>query len=186
MAKRVRVKEVLIVALENLLKRTTLDNIKVTDIIEEAGVSRTTFYRHFKDKFDLINWYYVKHMRELRAKYLESQDAYNLTLDLIRYMGEKRDFFIKISNYHGQNSFLAFFIESMVKGDTEYLKKRLGVDTLTSEMQYAIRYNNTGTIFMIYDWMYRDCPETPEEMMDILLNTMTPWLREIFMTAKDV
>lgn len=186
MARRVSVNDLLISSLENLLKKTDLDSIKVTDIIAEAGVSRTTFYRHFRDKYDLINWYYVQYMRELRAKYLETQDAYNLTLDLIRYLGEKREFFLKISGYHGQNSFLEYFIDSMVKGDTEYLKRRLGTEELSPADEYIVRFNATGMISMVYEWMSNDCPETAEELMEILVDTMTPRLRDIFMTAKDV
>jgi len=186
MAKRVSVNQVLINALETLLKKTDLDSIKVTDIIEEAGVSRTTFYRHFKDKYDLINWYYVQYMRELRAKYLESQDAYNLTLDLIRYFGEKREFFLKISGYHGQNSFLEYFMESMYKGDISYLKKRLRVEDLTPQQEYLVRFNSTGMISMVYDWMAQDCPQSAEELMEMLLMIMSPELKYYFMTSKDV
>jgi AcrR family transcriptional regulator len=34
----------------------TLENIKVSDICQEARISRSTFYRLFEDKYDVINW----------------------------------------------------------------------------------------------------------------------------------
>ena len=44
--------------LEEQLKRKHIDSITVNDIIADVGVSRTTFYRHFEDKFALVNWIY--------------------------------------------------------------------------------------------------------------------------------
>ena len=45
-------------AFENLLKEKSFDDISVSMICKEAGVSRATFYYHFKDKFDMSQWHY--------------------------------------------------------------------------------------------------------------------------------
>ena len=45
-------------AMEYLLSRKNLDDIPVSEIAKMAGVSRRTFYRHFCDKYELVNWYY--------------------------------------------------------------------------------------------------------------------------------
>ncbi len=43
---------------ENLLQKKTIDHISVTEIIQEAHVARNTFYKYFKDKYDLgIKWF---------------------------------------------------------------------------------------------------------------------------------
>ena len=31
------------------------DDIRTSDILEESGVSRSTFYRHYRDKYDMVN-----------------------------------------------------------------------------------------------------------------------------------
>ena len=43
-------------AVLRLLNRETLDKITVGDIAREAGVSRKTFYYHFHDIYDLLEW----------------------------------------------------------------------------------------------------------------------------------
>lgn len=43
-------------ALMQLLETRPLDEVRVMDIIERAGYSRKTFYRHFDDKTHLLNW----------------------------------------------------------------------------------------------------------------------------------
>ncbi len=39
-------------AIKELIKENPLDKITVTDIVLKAGMTRQTFYRYFKDKYD--------------------------------------------------------------------------------------------------------------------------------------
>lgn len=43
-------------ALKNLLLKKPFHKITINDITEECGVSRMTFYYHFKDIYDLVEW----------------------------------------------------------------------------------------------------------------------------------
>lgn len=53
-----RTKIALAEALIRLIKKKPFDKITVGDIIEECGSSRRTFYYHFRDKQDLICWFF--------------------------------------------------------------------------------------------------------------------------------
>ena len=45
-------------AFEQLLCSNGFEGISVSMICKEAGISRATFYYHFKDKFDVSQWHY--------------------------------------------------------------------------------------------------------------------------------
>ena len=45
-------------AFEQVLKTKPFEKITVADITSKCGISRQTFYNHFLDKFDLVNWIY--------------------------------------------------------------------------------------------------------------------------------
>lgn len=47
-------KEILMQTLHDMMCSTPFEQITVTDILNESGVSRTTFYRHFYGKTDLL------------------------------------------------------------------------------------------------------------------------------------
>lgn len=47
-------------ALKELLKSRTLDRITIQDVADAAHVSRKTFYYHFHDIFDLLEWMMVE------------------------------------------------------------------------------------------------------------------------------
>ena len=49
-------KRALETSLKNLLAKKPLDKITINDIAEDCGISRMTFYYHFKDIYDLIEW----------------------------------------------------------------------------------------------------------------------------------
>lgn len=49
-------KRALAASLKKLLEKKPLDKVTVIDIIEDCEVNRQTFYYHFKDIYDLIDW----------------------------------------------------------------------------------------------------------------------------------
>ena len=44
-------------AMKQCMAKMPIERITVRQIVELSGTTRQTFYRHFQDKYDLINWY---------------------------------------------------------------------------------------------------------------------------------
>lgn len=42
-----------------LLQKNTLDNISIKEIVSKAGVNRSTYYRHYESKLDVVRHYYA-------------------------------------------------------------------------------------------------------------------------------
>ena len=57
-------KEALATALKKLLEQQPLSKISVKHITDYCNISRNTFYYHFKDKYELINWMFYTDMLE--------------------------------------------------------------------------------------------------------------------------
>ena len=60
-------------SLKKLLLQKPLNKITISDIAEECGISRMTFYYHFKDIYDLVEWTCV----EDAAQALEGKKTYD-------------------------------------------------------------------------------------------------------------
>lgn len=43
-------------SLKNLLLKKPLTKITINDIADDCGINRMTFYYHFKDIYDLVEW----------------------------------------------------------------------------------------------------------------------------------
>ena len=66
-------KRALEASLKKLLLQKPLNKITINDITEDCGISRMTFYYHFKDIYDLVEWACV----EDAARALEGKKTYN-------------------------------------------------------------------------------------------------------------
>lgn len=66
-------KRALEASLKHLLLKKPLDKITVTDIADDCGINRMTFYYHFKDIYDLVEWSCVQDA----AKALDGKKTYS-------------------------------------------------------------------------------------------------------------
>lgn len=58
-------KRILAMSLKKLLESRTLDNITIQDLVDDAEVSRKTFYYHFRDVYDLLEWILIDEGKRL-------------------------------------------------------------------------------------------------------------------------
>ena len=52
-------KQILADALDRLLEKKPLEKIRINDLTEACGVNRQTFYYHFHDIYELVEWMYL-------------------------------------------------------------------------------------------------------------------------------
>ena len=55
MKKNAQTQNTIVHAFNRLILTADFDEVTVNDIASEAGISRATFYRHFRDKYDVMN-----------------------------------------------------------------------------------------------------------------------------------
>lgn len=58
--KRKTPKEILSASFQELAAVKSIDKITIQEIVDNCGYSPATFYRYFKDKYDLIAWEYAR------------------------------------------------------------------------------------------------------------------------------
>ena len=63
--KRKTAKEILAESFRELAQSIPIDKITVKDIITNCGYSQATFYRQFRDKYDLIAWSYTRDLESI-------------------------------------------------------------------------------------------------------------------------
>ena len=72
-------KRALEASLKNLLLKKPLTKITINDIAEDCEINRMTFYYHFKDIYDLVEWSCIEDAR----KALEGKKTYQSLINLI-------------------------------------------------------------------------------------------------------
>ena len=59
-------------AMKAMAREIPFSKITVEDLCARCGLNRTSFYYHFKDKYDLANWIFDTEYRQCREKFLFS------------------------------------------------------------------------------------------------------------------
>ena len=91
-------KRALEASLKELLRHKPLDKITVSDLTDHCGVNRMTFYYHFKDIYDLVEWC----CEEDAARALAGQKTYDTWqqgfLQILQSLQKDKVFYINV--YH--------------------------------------------------------------------------------------
>ena len=107
-------------ALRELIEEMPFDKINVTHICEKCHMSRKSFYYHFKDKYDLVDWiFYSEFITEVQRNAYET--AWDFLADICAYFYRERTFYRSALRIHGQNSFRESFAEAMEPFIREFL-----------------------------------------------------------------
>lgn len=86
------IKRLLADAFEELIQTKSIDTITVNDVVERADISRTTFYRYFKDKYDLMHWSFCQCIDELADSNRGAATFRILLVKLFTFFGENAPF----------------------------------------------------------------------------------------------
>ena len=97
-------------AFNRLLRENDFHKISVEMIMEKATVSRSTFYRYFKDKYDVMNANY-KNLLDYYVSPEHSSNYRDLCYHLFKYGQENLMMFKNALNSTGFNSFRNFIYE---------------------------------------------------------------------------
>ena len=112
-------KKVLAYAMKDLMRQRPLSKITVGDICAACDMNRKSFYYHFRDKYDLVNWIFYT---EFFEEYQQEKDELAPSDALVRFcmfFQKNMPFYRAALKQTGQNSFYEYLgdvIRPMVTG----------------------------------------------------------------------
>ena len=162
----VRSRKALMDALVHLLSEKTLEKITVKDLIIQADVSRSTFYRNFVDKYDFLDWT----MNELLIEGIQKQSWFKQSPNsdtyfenFFQYIYEHRVYFKAFINSVNWQQFRDKFVNNALMGYKEILQDQnidIPIDLLASYIVGA------HTEVVSY-WLKSNIKYSPEFMAEL-------------------
>lgn len=145
--------------------------VTVSDITLAAGINRATFYRHYKDKVDVLNQYSrtVFAMLNEENKILNNKESYSLPEDLVKvfeHVSENALFYRVMLGKNGNPDFvekIRNYIQMRIKNS---LPSTLTVDETL--LNLYIVYSAHASFGAVLWWLENDMPYSPEEMIRVL------------------
>lgn len=99
-------------ALKKRLACMSFDKITVTELAEDCGVNRQTFYYHFEDIFDLANWCFRNEAETILGFDEEHFDWKKSVRSLISYIDKNNDMCTSLLNSMGHRALKRTFSDS--------------------------------------------------------------------------
>lgn len=176
-----RTHKLLFDALISLLSEKSFDNINVTDICNKAMIHRTTFYKHFEDKYNLLDYLIsqlVETFEEKSSKETPVDNPRQYYVNLFRLLLEHMQENIKMYSVGLLNT--GSTIKVLQKIIVECTKSKLENDA--NELVFLIpipilsEFYSSAMVSLASWWVENNMPLSIDEMVkygDIMINRLS-------------
>lgn len=163
-----------------------IEKITIKEITDKAGVIRPTFYNHFQDKYELLEWIIKKQILEpVRPLIFAGMTDEGLTL-VFTTIQKEREFYEKAVKLEGQNSFGSIVKKCIQETLLEMLMSRKGTAERRKNSKYPwltpenmAEFYAQSMCFVIINWINRGMDIAPREITDIYNYIMTTPMHEV-------
>ena len=160
----INTKKIILDATIKLMKNNKINKLTVQKILDEANVSRSTFYKFFSDKYDVIN-YYFKYYADSMLNKSYNQDSENNCA--YQFLYDNKDYFLNAFEIEGQNSFKNFFYDYHYKSCAEVYLANTNKETLSEDDKIALEFYCIGALHIAKQWLMNGAKESPKHMEEL-------------------
>lgn len=162
-------KNALAKVMKELMAHQAFSKISVGDICEACGMNRKSFYYHFRDKYDLVNWIFQTEF--IATVHIgDYQNSWDFWSDVCTYLYQERTFYLCALQIEGQNSFREYFTQTIEPFLMAFANDLFG----TGAPPFYITFVSDAFMASILRWLQEGAQLPPEQYLaqlrQILLN----------------
>lgn len=164
MADSALTKRVLGDSLKELMQKKPLAKISVGDITSHCDINRQTFYYHFKDKYDLVNWIYSSETISYMTSFSDKAHWADGMCDLCLYMQQNKKFYINALSTPGQNSFQEYLTDFLFDLILSLLDELCGERKVDQrDLDFIANFYSLAFVALVMQWAQHGMKEDPVE-----------------------
>ncbi len=149
-------------SMKNLMGAKSFSKISITDICDGCGMNRKSFYYHFKDKYDLMNWiFYSDFIGMIGTRQCEG--GWELLEAVCELFYNEQGFYRSAFKTAGQNSFREYLLESM-HPLVDFLFENIWSDVEARDIIGKLFCE--GYILAVKYWLDGGCKTPPKQFVD--------------------
>lgn len=157
-------KHVLTESIKQLMKQTPLERISIQQIVDNCGLNRQTFYYHFKDKFDIVNWIYYTEAVENIADCKNYQNWREGMEKVLAHIANNKSFYKNALRTPGENTFKRYFFNvcyQLIMAVIQELSSMLQVDD--EDCVFIANFYTHAFVGMTTQWIMNEVKESPDQ-----------------------
>lgn len=146
-----------------LLKSRDLDKISVAELCQEAGINRSTFYRHYNLPRDVLRDMQAEFVEEMRRTLRDQQNGGSL-VHVLAYLQQHTEQVILLLRYNSDKEWTELF---------RYIYQSICGTKVTGhldgeEQKLFYTFLSGGTYFLLRQWLCEGVQKSPEELAGIV------------------
>lgn len=173
------VKELLAKALLELCEEKDIVDMSIQCLLDKSGVSRQTFYNHFVDKNDLIQYVYDSRIIPDYNQTNINIDYKHSLVDTCYNMKRYHRFMKQACRMEGANCLSDYMLKHCIDFDLKWHQELYG-STLPSDLYFATKYHVAASHYMTIEWILNDMPISPEELANAVTKMREIGLNQFF------
>ena len=157
---------------KELAEKRPIEKITIKEITDKAGVIRPTFYNHFQDKYELLEWIVQTELIDPMGPIIDRGDMSQAVVEALKTMEREKEFYIKAVRLEGQNSFKEILVSQVTalilnKLDGEKIEKKLIYPWLNSKR--VADFFATTFCYAIIEWVEDGMQAPIEDVVAVFL-----------------
>lgn len=153
-------------ALKTLMNNESFDKITVSDITEECKIHRQTFYYHFQDRYELLDWLIYNELLKPLITDFNLDNMFDKLLNMFETMKNDDKFYHNALKINGDD--LTRYVSRVASEQFTEVMKRIGEENGTyidKEHNIIIsEFFGYGISGVVMNWVQRGMRESPKEM----------------------
>ena len=161
-------------SLKKFLLKKPVDKITISDLTNDCGISRMSFYYHFKDIYDLVEWACFEDAAQaLQGK--KTHDTWQEGLmQIFEAVMENKPFILNV--YHALSrdqieSYLFHLTYNLIEGVVE--EKSTGMNVTKEQKQFVADFYKYSFVGLMLDWIKKSMKEDYQEIVHCICTTMS-------------
>lgn len=162
-------------AFESLLEEKRFEELTVNELCQRAMIRRTTFYKHFADKYEYFSFYIREMTRTFQERLpRDAQEgeagAYllNMSRELLHFLKEHAQFVRNIKDSSVFPMLLSILVEQ-IGSDFSQVLRHLGQENLSKqEAEGMAAFYAGGLTNILFQYLKEDIPIEEEQFVEIL------------------
>lgn len=149
-------------SLKKLLSRKTLDKITVKEIADDCGVKRQTFYYHFKDIYDLLEWTFIQEGEQFIDAERICENWQDVYLEVFQYIENNKNFTINAYNSMGREHLERYFYKIVYDLIALFIDGTGGSQIPQEDKDFICNFYKYALVGIILDWIRGGMKEDPK------------------------
>jgi len=162
-------------ALVALLLKKPFDDITVQDVLDGAGVSRATFYAHYRDKNDLflsdVDDFFESIANAL-SRFGDKSKRVAPVEELFAHIGESRAFYDALVESGRLREVMELGEEHFGRGIEQRLSEIPSANAIPADQRGAIAHSLAGSLFSLLKWWVQHGMREPPAEMDKMFHRL--------------